>query len=843
MEKQLRLSLLSLLVMLCGNAFAANDTITFSELGYENSKQLSKVEGVYVTLTFSTGDGTTAPAYYDDGNAARLYGSNTLTVTASTAITEITFEYSGTTNVPDDSLQTFSVNQGTYDYDSCKWTGDTTELVITNSGSTQWRIQVMTITLGDGAKKNAHLAFSEDDIKVELGVDEFTSPTFTYATDATITFSSDNEAVATVDTEGVITLAGGVGTAVISAVCDSTETYLADSTACVITTAEKVQETLTATETITFSELNYNNSEQVSEVEGSYVTLTFSNGTGSTKPKYYNTGTAVRLYGGNTLTITSDYTIIEVNFTYATDSLPDSDGGDISVSSGSYDCSSNTWTGSTSELVITHTSPTGHWRIQSIEITVTNCSFYIMGPAVGTWDDSTTDYSSAWDDSDDNSHALRLTYDDDEQCYKYLDADNAETTIHFNAGQPFCFVCDRDFTNSIYMEDDVTPVDLSGTDTSDWSYGSESTNNEESNVYGLADNDDVNGNHDTQYINFLKHSSGTDTTTYNADVSTITFNLPSGDYNIRLYNKSLNGESKYYYIISPRDITFYYKLAFDTGVLLDDNGNECRSVKAYSDYHAIVLPDNMYAWTVGEYTSVEETATETTSEETTTETSSGTATGTIVITKLEWDADADRIIPANTPVILGFVPGDDVETPTSTEQGTAITVSDIEYCATPWTTIDDVDLTSDAATAVNNSTYVAATERTQVPDNAYMLGTYLFSSTADDGTTTSDSKLTRGFFRVHGTTSINSAYITIDNSDDEDESSQTRFISVVLALDDDTDALDDNDENETTGIDTITTTDDNSGDGYYYSLQGMRLTQKPTTKGIYIHNGKKIIVR
>ena len=37
--------------------------------------------------------------------------------------------------------------------------------------------------------------------------------------------------------------------------------------------------------------------------------------------------------------------------------------------------------------------------------------------------------------------------------------------------------------------------------------------------------------------------------------------------------------------------------------------------------------------------------------------------------------------------------------------------------------------------------------------------------------------------------------------------------------------------------------DDNSGDGYYYNLQGMRLTQKPTTKGIYIHNGKKIIVR
>ena len=373
MEKQLRLSLLSLLVLLCGNAFATTETITFSELGYESNAELSEITGDYVTLTFSVGTGSTTPKYNTTGSAARLYASNTLTVTASTSITEITFEYSGTTYVPDDSLQTFGVNTGTYDYDSCKWTGDTTELVITNNGTSQWRIQVMTITLADGAKKQANLAFSEDEIELTLG-DEFTSPTFTYDTDATITFSSDNEEVATVDTTGVITLAGGTGTAVISAVCDSTETYLADTATCTIIVeeaAEELEEGETITETITFSELGYENAGELSTVEGDYVTLTFSVGTGSTTPKYYTSGTAARLYANNTLNITSDYTITEIVFTYVSSSYTPDSSDDFTVDEGSYDVSTCTWTGSTTSVTFTNAS-SSQIRITSIEITISN---------------------------------------------------------------------------------------------------------------------------------------------------------------------------------------------------------------------------------------------------------------------------------------------------------------------------------------------------------------------------------------------------------------------------------------------------------------------------------------
>lgn len=42
----------------------------------------------------------------------------------------------------------------------------------------------------------------------------------------------------------------------------------------------------------------YTNQQAVTEVKGTNVTLTFAKGTGSNDPKWYKTGTAVRVYGG-----------------------------------------------------------------------------------------------------------------------------------------------------------------------------------------------------------------------------------------------------------------------------------------------------------------------------------------------------------------------------------------------------------------------------------------------------------------------------------------------------------------------------------------------------------------
>ena len=124
------------------------------------------------------------------------------------------------------------------------------------------------------------------------------------------------------------------------------------------------------TETITFADLGYANAEEISTVNGTNITLTFSVGTGSTTPKYYDTGAAARLYGGGTLTISSTYTITEIAFTFSSSSYaPTSDNS--SFDSGEFDYGTYKWTGSATSVVLTNTASSGHFRIQAVTVTFT----------------------------------------------------------------------------------------------------------------------------------------------------------------------------------------------------------------------------------------------------------------------------------------------------------------------------------------------------------------------------------------------------------------------------------------------------------------------------------------
>ena len=125
---------------------------------------------------------------------------------------------------------------------------------------------------------------------------------------------------------------------------------------------------------ITFSEKGYSNAQ---DFDGQTITLgdatlSFSKGTGSTTPKYYNTGTAMRLYGGNSLTISSSKTITKVEFKYGEDYngtsyYPTAEDSEITPSG--YDYTTHVWTGSSKEIVLKRTANTGHFRIISITIT------------------------------------------------------------------------------------------------------------------------------------------------------------------------------------------------------------------------------------------------------------------------------------------------------------------------------------------------------------------------------------------------------------------------------------------------------------------------------------------
>ena len=127
------------------------------------------------------------------------------------------------------------------------------------------------------------------------------------------------------------------------------------------------QQVTTVTESVTFSQSGYTNAAEVSSVVIGDATVKFDKGSNSTLPKYYNTGTAIRAYGGNTIRFTG------VTFTKITFFTPDSKNqksmtvsDDTKLSAGT----SVTWNGiKSNDLTFTIDGTSGHARITKIEIT------------------------------------------------------------------------------------------------------------------------------------------------------------------------------------------------------------------------------------------------------------------------------------------------------------------------------------------------------------------------------------------------------------------------------------------------------------------------------------------
>ena len=70
-------------------------------------------------------------------------------------------------------------------------------------------------------------------------------------------------------------------------------------------------------ETVIFSDQNYSNQAVVSSYAGTDFVIGFDKGTNSNPPKYYTSGTAIRAYGGNKMTVQSNTkTITEIVLTF-----------------------------------------------------------------------------------------------------------------------------------------------------------------------------------------------------------------------------------------------------------------------------------------------------------------------------------------------------------------------------------------------------------------------------------------------------------------------------------------------------------------------------------------------
>ena len=117
-------------------------------------------------------------------------------------------------------------------------------------------------------------------------------------------------------------------------------------------------------ETIDFSDQGYENAEEVVAVEATNFSVTFDKGTNNNNaPKYYTTGAAVRAYGGNTFTVSSDYTITKIALTFASGEGTNA----ITTDDGTF--TSPNWTGSANSVTFIVGGSSGHRRIQSIKVT------------------------------------------------------------------------------------------------------------------------------------------------------------------------------------------------------------------------------------------------------------------------------------------------------------------------------------------------------------------------------------------------------------------------------------------------------------------------------------------
>ena len=172
MKRILRSFLTLLMLVVWASGFAQDtETIDFSSKGYSNAQKISKVLGENVTLTFTANGGRTAPTYYNAGTAIRMYEKNILNISSTKTIVGIDFE------LTQGNLTKSCFNSGTYNGTTNKWSGEATNIKITNKTSAQVRLKKLIITY-KATSSNPTLTFSETEKTVYKGAEsEFTMPT------------------------------------------------------------------------------------------------------------------------------------------------------------------------------------------------------------------------------------------------------------------------------------------------------------------------------------------------------------------------------------------------------------------------------------------------------------------------------------------------------------------------------------------------------------------------------------------------------------------------------------------------------------------------------------------
>ena len=124
--------------------------------------------------------------------------------------------------------------------------------------------------------------------------------------------------------------------------------------------------------TVDFNAQGWESNTLVTDLKIDGVNLTFDKGEGSTKPTYYTntSGGALRLYGGNTMTVSAPQNLKKIDFTFASGDGTNNILSDV----GNYNKAGKQWTIGSSdpstEVVFTIEGNSGHRRIEKLVITM-----------------------------------------------------------------------------------------------------------------------------------------------------------------------------------------------------------------------------------------------------------------------------------------------------------------------------------------------------------------------------------------------------------------------------------------------------------------------------------------
>ena len=439
-------------------------------------------------------------------------------------------------------------------------------------------------------------------------------------------------------------------------------------------------------------------------------------------------------------------------------------------------------------------------------------SLYLVGPGVS----ATEGQQGSWDLTAATDPRIRLTATQEKDHYR--------NRVYFTQGEPFRFIKNTDESTNLnyaytWYENDNKPKWVNATTDADYYPGSE-----------------------TQFRNYIQYESdGSESSTEPKDATTnsMTFDLPTGWYYVNFYP---NAATPYYTIehsMELRDFKDVYYGTKETGEVRNVLGrNDYNFLRVWSDHIAWNKPDNIDVFVVSAFNH---------------DASSHTTTATLKKLDINY-------IPAKTGVILGCkLSKDNLTSGLVYDNAATLAWDKGEYVNKYNTLTAELTPYSDPSTSYTGASQLIPlysetslkrfSDQTGIGEGEgyanYLFGFYRCKK-YQKNYTGDPNDFQMGFWLTtgKGTTYANSAFLHLTKAQAEDLGVGTAYDTSASAASAPAFMLlfDESDDNVITGISDITTAKGNSvASQGWYTLQGVR-TAKPTQRGIYIYNGKKVIV-